>query len=180
MFSHIQNSKIILDTGILIDLTKETHRLPLLTFLVDLQKGSNAYYHSDYSIFEILRGRPKIMQKTFHERFSFLSSIEVKRNILLKASDLINGYKHHGIIQSCGVGKSGISDGDLIIAATSFLYLDSCILTKNAKDFPMPFFEPLLKHHIEYKDKKDKVAYEVYYILKPDIEFEKKIYNIRD
>ena len=176
----IKNLNIVFDTNIFIDLTSVHLSRDLEGFLKRLADQDNFFCHSNYSIFELFRGQPKKLVEDYKRVTADSLQLDIDDNILVKASELMTLYKHHHLVSDASTSKKNpksIDDGDYILAATSFWYQNTVILTRNYSDFPRPFFIEKHKEYLEY-EKEGKKGVEVYYVLEPDKKYADKIYEI--
>ena len=180
-FDFLKNLDVLCDTNIFIDLVTSTHlKKPLKKFLKDLKATGAFFHYSSYSIFELFRGQPKKLVDDYRQIIIDFDPFDVNENILIKASELMTLYKHHHLVSDASTSKKNpkmIDDGDYILAATSFWYQNTVILTRNYSDFPRPFFIEKHKEYVEY-EKEGKKVLEVYYVLEPDKKYADKIYEI--
>lgn len=140
----LKNLDVLCDTNIFIDLVANAPlKKPLKKFLKD-RKATGAFFHySDYSIFELFRGQPKKLVEDYRQTIINFDQFDVNENILIKPSELMTLYKYHHLVSDASTSKKNpktIDDGDYILAATSFWYQNTVILTRNYSDFPRPFF----------------------------------------
>lgn len=139
--------------------------------LNDLREAVKVGYNlaiSDFTFFELLN--EATIEKE-NERMSALNSLSrayVRRDTLIAAAHLGCLYKDDGATSDIG---------DKIIGATALL-TNSIIYTANVRDYPLPFYTPLLKRYlIRYKK-----GYETTipsYFLKPDVDYISRKYNER-
>lgn len=179
-FAIIKNQDIICDTNICIDLTTDHLRVPLNHFMKRLTNSGNFFHISSYSIFELFRGQPKKLVEDYRKIIINFGQFDIDENILIKAAELMTLYKHHHLISDASTSKKNpkmIEDADYILAATTFWYQNTVILTRNYADFPRPFFDETYKYYLEY-EKDGKKGIEVYYVLTPDKKYADKIYNL--
>lgn len=100
--------------------------------LLSLEKSGYSIVISQYSVFENLQG---LWGNKAEEATALLAKFEqkiVSKEVLVLASILGGLYGRENDLK-------GISEGDKIIAATAML-TNALVLTRNHRDFPIPFF----------------------------------------
>jgi len=132
----IQQSKkyLLLDTNIIQYAGNKNKALSesVRTQLLSLEKSGYSIVISQYSVFENLQG---LWGNKAEEATALLAKFEqkiVSKEVLVLSSILGGLYGRENDLKD-------IADGDKIIAATAML-TNAVVLTRNHRDFPIPFF----------------------------------------
>lgn len=124
-----------------------------------------------YEVFSGSDMKTALKVKEFTDK---LRTFEADKTVLDFAAVLATCYKNHGSVKG---HNSAISDADKIIAATSLLVKDSCILTTDMNDFPRPLFVEEIRHSVSYKQEDGRQHTVEVYLLKPDLKAYRECFN---
>lgn len=139
------NQKILLDTNIIQFRIKGDWKTQVQQLLIQQEKKGYTAAVSEITFYELLRSAQAKAENEIKQALEELHTYQVSREVLLLAADLYGYYKElfHGRL-------SGISDADIVIAATAFM-TDSLLLTANITDFPTPFFREVARFRADRK-----------------------------
>jgi predicted nucleic acid-binding protein len=124
---------VILDTNIIQYSVNFPSSNAFRGYFSDLMNRGFGLAISQISGYEILRNKTIKQENEVFEFLNVFNNYYVSAEVLLTAARLYNFFRNEGVF------KTNISDGDVIIAATS-IWTNSLILTRNRGDFPYPFF----------------------------------------
>lgn len=166
----IKNNKqyVVLDTCIIQYFGDSELANCILTDLKEAVKAGYDLAISDFTFFELLDGASVEKETQRIDALNGLSRAYVKRNTLIAAA-------HLGCLYADDKASADI--GDKIIGATALLS-NSIIYTANVRDYPLPFYNVLLKGYLIHHKKGFEVTIPSYF-LKPDVDYIIKKYNER-
>jgi|SRR5579884_1503685 len=164
----------ILDTNIIQYTNNRYSELVFTSLLNELDQEGYSGHISSITIYELLKGANKKIEKEMLLQLNSFKKFEVLDNILQTAAQLETLYRLDGI------QPNQIEQGDKIIAATA-LVTNSHILTANGRDFPYPFFIEEKRKLLEFEVQKKRYKVIPVSFIYPDLEIiNKKILEIPD
>jgi predicted nucleic acid-binding protein len=156
----LEKKDFLLDTCILQDLSSTKIGSQIVNQLTLLIQAGVILAISDYATYELLRGAFVKTEAEGEKVLNAFKRYSVSTEVLRAAARLDTLYKNDGI-------HSGISDGDEILAATSII-INAPVITRNGRDFPMPFFKEYRREIIIYDQIGRREKTTVLYFLEPD------------
>jgi predicted nucleic acid-binding protein len=160
----IQCPDFLLDTCILQDIDSPYASIGVSKLLDFLLRTGKVLRISYYAVFELLRGADKGKEQKAEETLKRFVKYVVNDKVFDFAAKLYTLYQKEN--KQIG-GMGGISDGDIILAATSII-LNQPIITRDGDDFPAPFFKEIHREIITYIPKGKRERSLVIYFLAPD------------
>lgn len=140
---------LILDTNVIQDLVNRQRQRPLTSVIVEARKKGFAPSISDITTLEILTEAPAQAAALIENYLNTLNIFPVDRKVNKLAARLGYCYKAN---EDSKKHLSAYSVADRIIAATA-ITKDAVVLTRDASDFPWPFFQEIQTIDIDYVSK---------------------------